>query len=617
MRLADFVLEYLRDIGVKQVFQVYGAATGDLVDAFSRVKGIDYICAIHEQGASFMAETQAKVTNHLQVAMATSGPGGLNLLDGVANCFYDSVPCLFITGQVNSKFMRKDVTQRQVGFQENDIVSMAKPITKYAEMLKSPSDIKKVLDQAVFHATSGRQGAVLIDIPIDMQKAEVDPEKLEGWRSPVLPHEVGKVKDEACKGIKELCNDLMEAKRPIILVGGGLWWANATEDVRRLGELLKIPFVRTWNAIDIATNDYPYYVGNVGTYGGEGRNFAIQNADLLITLGSRISGRLTGGHIESFARGAKKYIIDIEPGLLNREWQDVKGDVNICADAKEFIEVFGYAMRQMDIMKWPLVEWHQWLEQCREWKKKYPAVLPSYYEADYVHPYVFMKELSKQMKKGDVIVSDSGGNAVVTCQAFESKYGQRVLSSHGNSTMGYSFAGAMGLSFLPEYLKEEKGRVVCIIGDGGMQMNIQELQTMKHYGLRLKTFVLNNKKYGITTQFQQTNYGGRYLASCPQGGYSTPDFVKVAKAYGIKGVKLNAESNLSETIKTVLEMPEGCVCDVDIAEHTTYEPRIAGWTPIEDMSPLLPRKEFRENMIIEPVKGWDKVQKHDSSIGLA
>lgn len=605
MKVADYCIEFLKNIGIKQVFTVYGSATADLIDAFSRITGIQFVCPIHEQAGSFMVETQAKVTKEMQVFVATSGPGGLNTLDGIANCYYDSVPALFITGQVSSRFMKKTQGQRQIGFQENDIVSMAKPVTKYAMMLDKPEDIKYALEKCIYLANTGRKAPVLLDIPLDIMKMEVDPTKLEGYSPSEYAHPNWYIPD----AIKATVQALKESKRPVILVGGGIHWANAEEEARKLGELLKIPCIPTWNALDIFTSDYPYYVGRIGTFAGDGRNFSIQNSDLVIAVGTRISGRITGGQVKLFAREAKKIIVDIEPELLDVETQEVKGDLNICCDAKRFLTDLIEQVRSCD--NFNQKDWEVWLNKCFEWKQKYPVVLPEYYKTSYVHPYAFMRELSKECKEGDIIVSDSGGNCVVTSTCFETKWGQRLLSSNGNSTMGYSFAGAMGLCFLPEYIKEQKGRVICIIGDGGIQMNIQELQTLKHYGLRLKTFILDNHRYGITSQFIRTNYSCRYLASgigddIWKAGYSVPDFCKVAEAYGIYSVKIDNIDEIGVKIRCVLNSDQSVVCDVDCKDYGVYEPRIFGWqTPLDESTPLLSRQEYLSNLLIKPYDGWE------------
>lgn len=593
MLLADYVINYLADRGVKHVFEVYGSAIGDLVDAFTRTDRIEYVCVMHEQAGAFAAETLTKVNGSLGVCLVTSGPGGTNLLTGIANAWYDSIPNLFITGQVSTEYMRRDPATRQVGFQENDIVSMAKPITKYAVMVDDPSQIRYEFEKAVYLATHGRPGPVLIDLPINIQKAQVDPEALVGFTPP--PSDLPSA-PELTGVIDTFLQSLNEAERPVLLVGGGIWTADALEEIHELGRVLKIPSIRTWNALDIIPDDYEYFRGNVGTYGGPGRNFAIQNADLLLTIGSRISGRITGGQPDTFARAAKKFIVDIDKSNLQPELQEVKGDFNIYADAKTFTRALIERAKEHELKSF---DW--WLDKTAEWLGKYDPVRPEFYETkSIVNPYVFIRKLSSALTSKDVIVADCGGNVVVTNQAFRTQMGQRLLSSNGNSPMGYSFAGAIGAC-----VAGVEGDVICIIGDGGMTMNIQELQTLKTYDLPLKTFILNNHVYGITKAYQDTNFGGRYEASGPKG-YVAPDFVKIAKAYGIETETINNNAEIEEKIKKVLAHDGPIVCDVNIHEWMVYEPRIFGWeTPIEDMYPYLSREEFIKNLYIDPMPIWE------------
>ncbi len=594
MKLTDYILDYLADRGVRYAFVVNGAAIGDLIDAFTRTDRIQDICVMHEQAGAFAAETLTKVSGTLSVTLATSGPGGTNLLTGIANCWYDSIPNLYITGQINSAFLRSDPSIRQVGFQENDIVSMAKPITKYATMLTDPSKIKWILDKAIFEATTGRPGPVLIDLPVDLQKQDVDPEKLDGFIGSALVRDDDQTLDEK---IEFYLDSLEKSLRPVLIVGGGIWLSDSAEEARELGRVLKIPCLPTWNAIDIFASDYEYYRGRIGTYGGPGRNFAVQNSDLLLAIGSRISGRITGGMVSSFARGATKFIVDIDRANLDPKLQQVKGDTNLCCDAKVFIRALIDRARRRRLTAF---DW--WLDETREWRDKYDPVLPEYCTTrGTVNPYVFIAELAGQLKAEDVIVVDCGGNAVVTSQAFKTKTGQRLCSSNGNSPMGYSFAGAIGACFAPV-----KGQVICLIGDGGFNMNLQELQTVKNYDLPLKTFIMNNHVYGIIKAYQDTNLGGRYEAAGPQG-YIPPDFLKIVDAYGIAVETIGDHSELKDKIKSVLEHAGPIICDVNMHDHHKYEPRIFGWdTPIEDMYPYLSREEFRQNMHIDPMPGWDK-----------
>ena len=569
MKVSDYVLSYLEKVGVKNVFVVTGAAIAPMIDAFCRNDRVKYVCMVHEQAGAFASETLTKVDKSLGVNMVTSGPGGINLLTGVANCWYDSIPNLFITGQINSGFLKSDDTLRQIGFQENDIVAMSKPITKFTTIVKNANDIKWALDKAVYEATNNRPGPVLIDIPINIQKQEIEPSALKGYSPNLTP-----IKDN-CDEIMDLYLDsLNKSNRPVLLIGGGVRLAEAITEVRELGKILKIPCLPTWNALDVFDSEYEYYSGRIGTYGGPGRNFAIQNSDLLLTIGCRLSGRITGGVVKSFAREATKFIVDVDKANLTPELQEVKGDFNINCDAKIFIK----AMIEKSL-KINIKPFDSWLSTTKYWCEKYDPVLPKYLkETRIVNPYVFVDELSKQLDSDAIIVADCGGNVVVTNQALKTKFGQRLCSSNGNSPMGYSFAGAIGACYAAG-----SRQVICLIGDGGYTMNIQELQTLKNYNLPVKTFIMNNQVYGIIKAFQDTNLEGRYLASGPDG-YIPPDFIKITKAYGIETEIIQNHQELTNKINRVLKFQGPIVCDIKMENYYSYEPRIFGWHGSPDRS---------------------------------
>jgi len=397
--------------------------------------------------------------------------------------------------------------------------------------------------------------------------------------------------------VLELLADLKKSTRPVILVGGGVKNAQAIPLLQEVSKLLQVPTFPTWNALDIVTSDLETYCGRVGTYGGAGRNFAIQNSDLLISVASRISGRITGGNVSSFARNAKKIMVDIDEAQLQPQLQQVPFDVNIKSDAKLFLSI----LKELIIETGYKPQHNDWLKEAQEWKVKYDPVKPNFGSSTTViHPYRFMRQLAEQIKNDGVIVADCGGNIVIASQAFETKLGQHFITNNGNSPMGFSFAAAIGAWFAaPEKT------IVCIIGDGGFNMNIQELQTIKNYGCKIKTFIMNNHIYGITKAYQETNFQGRAEACGPKG-YSPPNFIDICNAYGIKTVSLKNPGDVEKTISEILESDESIVCDLDIDEYHTYEPRIFGWsTPIEDMYPYIDRAEFKSNMYIEPIEGWE------------
>ena len=596
IKVADFIINTLAEQGIDKMFVVYGAANGDLIDAFTRTAATEYVAVMHEQAGGFAAEAYAKVKGVPGVAIATSGPGGMNLLTAMGNCFYDSVPCVFLTGQVNSRFLRPDPSIRQIGFQETDIVAMAAPVTKYAKMILKPDDVRYELEKALWLCRQGRPGPVLLDIPLDVQKTLVDAKQLIGFEPPAAACFDIAVVDEQ---IARFIGELQKSERPVILVGGGVRLAEAQDDVRELGRRLNVPCFPTWNALDVITSDYDNYGGRVGTYGGAGRNFGIQNSDLLLSIGSRISGRITGGNVQSFARQAKKYLVEIDPALVQRKFQQVPFDVNILCDAKVFTRRL---LAALDRGSKPLPDYSAWTARVMAWKHQYDPVRPEFFaQRERVHPYAFMRRLSEKMGATDILVGDCGGNIVVSNHAFETKYGQRNLTNNGNSPMGFSFAGAMGAWFA-----DPTRQVVCTIGDGGFNMNPQELQTFVNYGVKVKTFILNNHIYGITKAYQETNFQGRAEACGPKG-YHPPDFLKIRRP-------MESRRWPSATMPRWMRRSKRC-CDSTVRwfvmwtcmSSTRYEPRIFGWkTPIEDMYPYLSREEFQSQHGHRTGRGMDE-----------
>ena len=597
MKVADYIIKYLADYGIEDVFLVYGAANGDLVDAFTRNDKIRYIAVMHEQGGGFAAEGHAKISGKIGVAMATSGPGGMNFVTPIGNCFYDSVPCLFITGQINSKFMRPDESIRQIGFQETDIISVVKPMTKYAKTIMNPLDVKYELEKAIHMATEGRPGPVLLDIPIDVQKSDVD-------ENSMLGYDVGLKTmydtDAITKQVDRYIEDLKNSERPCLMIGGGVRLSGAVDELLELGRYLKIPMFPTWNALDIVSSDYEYYGGRIGTYGGAGRNFGVQNSDLLLAIGSRISGRITGGNVHSFAREAKKYMVDVDKAGLQKKLQQVPFDECIYSDAKLFINIL---MERLERGHLPL--FNKWTDKVMGWKVKYDTVTEDMFKPrQYPHPYAFIRILSEEMSSNDIFVADCGGNIVVSNHAFETKIGQRYFTNNGNSPMGFSVAGAMGAAITADTSQN----VVCVIGDGGFNMNIQELQTIVNYNIPVKIIIMNNNIYGITKAFQETNFEGRSEA-CGPVGYSPPNFVDIVKAYKIPTMVVDDGSDYDKVrnqIKDFLNHEGPIVMDLNCHEYHHYEPKIIGWeTPIEDMYPYLDEEEFKENMYIKPLESKD------------
>lgn len=571
MRVADYILKRLHSFDVDHVFGVFGAANGVLVDAFND-SPVKYVAMQHEQQAGFAAEGYAKARHSASfgVALATSGPGGQNFATPIANCYYDSVPVLFITGNVNTPFGKLPGSGlRQRGFQEDDPVERFFKICKFAMKVTKPEDIGWALTTAIAAMLSGRHGPALLDIPVDVQKAEIDEDKLE--LEVVRPPEM--VRGAFLQAWADrVAKALSEAERPALVVGGGARRTRIAPFSRTLG----IPVFPTWNALDLVGIDNPYYGGRIGTYGGAGFNAAIQRSDFVLFLGTRLSGRVTGGVPESFAPSARKFALDIDLSVCSEF--PVPCDV-FCGDTALGLTALIYAISKL---KKP--DWGAWLTHVKALRLKRDPVKPEYWSAPYAHPYVFARLLGQHLKGGDVVVGDCGGNIVTLNQAMEFPDGIRYFTNNGNSPMGFSPSGAVGAA-VRGLANPHGGRTICVTGDGGLMLNLSILETIKHYGLPVKLFVINNGIYGITAQYQRTNF--QRLLGCGEGtdpGYSTPDFAGIASAFGLRFLRMETVDSIRTTIEEALNSPGPVIAEVVCPGFSSYLPRIRGGAcPIDDM----------------------------------
>ena len=579
MKLSQYVLDFLVKQGIGHVFLITGGAIAFQVDAFHGRKDIEYVYTAHEQAAAMMAESYARHKG-LGCAMATSGPGATNLITGICCAWFDSIPTLYITGQVSPQDSKGDSKVRQMGFQETDIVSMVRPITKYAKLLAKPNDIGYELEKAVCIAKSGRPGPVLIDIPMDYQKAEIG--KQRKYTSFRIDHNSFIHNKAHDKFLNQIVTDLENAERPVLIAGGGIKRSGAEKWAHSIATKLQIPVVSSWSAYDVFERRHPLYRGAFGVYGERGANFTVQNADFILSVGSRLDTRQTGTP-KLFAREARVTMIDIDKSELMKN-KGFKPYRILQADAATFLsELDAKITRQLFVP--------EWVKKSKDWCRKYPIVDPKWYEEKtYVNSYVFMRELSKLAPSNSVIIPDDGGHLTWAMQAWEVKKGQSMYSAFGNSPMGYSFPAAIGASFAT------KRPIICIGGDGSFQINIQELTTLKHYQPNVKIFILDNQGYGIIKQFQGLYLGGRETATNPP----IPDFVQIARAYGIAVEMVNDNSQLYR-IEPFLKYRGPAVCVVNIKPDQKLIPKVEYGKPIEDLSPLLPRDEFVKNMIVKTV----------------
>jgi len=593
MLLGDYVLKFLLSKKIERIFLITGGAIAFVVDAFSRNKNIKYTCVAHEQSAAMMADAYYRVKKRLSATMVTSGPGAQNLLTGIACSWFDSIPSIHITGQVNtrelSSFSKTTKKVRQVGFQETDIVSIVKPITKFAYQLKKASKIKYILEKAFYKATSGRPGPVLIDIPMDLQRVKINPVKLKKF--------IVFRKKKKKLFVKKICQLLEKSSRPIIILGGGIKYSNSEKIVKKFLKKIQIPIVTTWSGFGLVSSKNKLYIGNVGVYGSRCANFAVQNSDLIINLGSRLDTRVTGGVPRTFGRKSKIISVDIDKFELNKK-RGLNNFLKVNVDLNYFLKNF---FKKSKKFKFRCSE--KWFKQCVSWKKNYSNYNITYAKQKIrVNPYFFIKELSNILTKSDIIIADDGGHLTWTMQAFEIKEDQKLFSAFGNSPMGYALPAAIGACFA-----NNKKRVVCIDGDGSIQINIQELQTLSFNRLPIKIFVINNDGYGIIKQFQELYMKKRYEASTPRKGVSNPDFAKIASAYKLNYTKITNHKNLKEKIKKVIESKVAEFVEVFVENNQKIIPKLEFGRPIEDLSPLLDRKELERNMFVSTQKSFIKI----------
>ena len=585
MNLSDYVLNFIEKKKVKEVFLITGGAISFMVDAFSRNNKIKYISVAHEQAAAMMADSYSRLGPNFSCTMVTSGPGATNLITGIACSYFDSVPSLHICGQVNTyeqqdgHISTKNV--RQIGFQETDIVNISKPITKFSYKIKSASEIRFILEKAYHIATSGRPGPVLIDIPMDLQRVKINPKKLKSYKPKTVKKKIN-YKSLILK-IKKL---LKKSKKPVIILGGGIKYGKAEIQLKKFLKRFSIPVVTTWSGVDLIDYNDANYIGNVGVYGSRAANFTVQNSDLILCLGTRLDTRVTGGVPKSFARKAKKIVVDIDKNELGKK-RGLKIDLKVETDIKIFFHEFLKYNRKNLYKK-------EWLSKCNKWKLNYPLILKEFYnEKKFVNPYVFINELSKILNSKDVIIADDGGHLTWTIQAFKVKIGQKLFSAFGNSPMGYALPASIGASVV------KKSRIICIDGDGSIQINLQELHTINKLNLPIKIFILNNDGYGIIKQFQELYLEKRFEASGK--GVSNPDFKKISNAFNINYNLIKNHTDLKKLNKIIKsKKPE--IIEVKIRSNQKIIPKLQFGNPIEDLSPLISRKEFYNNMEISLVK---------------
>lgn len=570
MTVSDYIVEYLISKDITDIFGYPGGMVTHFMDSLSKNSNrINSHLAYHEQGAAFAACGYAQVSGKVGVAYATSGPGATNLITGICNAYFDSVPTLFITGQVNTFESKNDKNVRQCGFQETDIVSIVKPVTKYAAKIEKAEDIKYQLDYAFHIASSGRKGPVLLDIPMNIFRAEIDAVNLAGYTPPV---------ENCCFEYSEQLGKLLrQSKKPLILLGNGIKSSCTVDEIYKVVEKLKIPVISTMIAVDVAAG-YKYNYGFIGAYGNRTANFLASKCDLIISVGARLDVRQVGAKRDNFAPKAKIIRVDIDPGELSYGVHE--DEMHICTDIKYFVKA---------LSKIVAGDYSEWINLCESIKDKLDGI-------DDKRPNRLVKELGSLIPENAVITTDVGQNQVWVAQSLKLKNGQRILFSGGHGAMGYSLPAAVGAC-----IASSKKPTVCFSGDGGIQMNIQELMAVSSERLPIKIILLNNYALGMIRHFQEMYFDKNYTQTTLSGGYSVPDFGAIANAYGIKYICCESEEDIYSIDKMIFESGEPVFIEVKIKEDTYVFPKLEFGKPNQDQEPLLERKLYEEinNMDIE------------------
>ena len=563
-----------------------------LDDAFTHQEGLKCVFNHHEQACAIAAEAYMRYCGKLPLVCVTSGPGGTNALTGVLGAWLDSVPMFVVSGQVKrvTTIHATDAKVRQIGDQEFNIVDCVAPMTKYAVFVDDENSIAYHLEKAYDLCKRGRGGPVWLDIPLDVQAAVIQTEELRHYSSEEeYPQDIRYEE----RYTKQIIEKITNAKRPVILAGTGIRLGGARELFLKVIDRLQIPVVTAWNAHDVIWDAHPLYAGRPGTIGTRGGNFIVQNSDLFISLGCRMNIRQISYNYDDFAKDAYKIIVDIDAEELKKH--TVHPDLAIHADVKDVLQSLldsGYTSTS---------EIHRkWLAWCRKTDKRYPAVLPAYYERKSpVNPYVFMKELFERLDDEETVVTGNGSACVISFQAAVIKKGTRLFTNSGCATMGYGLPAALGVSFA------KKGkRVVCLDGDGSIQMNLQELQTIVYNNANVKIFVLNNDGYHSMRQTQKNLFHGELAGVSKENGISFPDMEKIAYAYGIPYVRICDTQSIAKQALLTMESPGPAICEVILDKEQFFEPKLSSKVmpdgkivspAIDDLSPFLSREEYLEN----------------------
>jgi len=593
LKLSDYVANRLAEAGVRSVFGVSGGASLHLLHSVSEHPKIEIFCPHHEQAAAMAADGYARSTGGIGVTVATSGPGATNLVTGICGAFYDSVPMLCLTGQVSTFRSVGSTGARQIGFQETPIVDMCRQVTKYAVMLQDPEDIAFELDKCLHFAITGRAGPTLLDIPDNFQRAIIEPDKLKRWNpveqgnNNVSKWQSGILPSQIQRALKQL----NAAERPVVIAGWGIHLSQCEKEFYQFINKFKVPVVMTWAAADLLSADDQFYIGTFGTHGQRHANFAVQNADLILSLGSRLDTKSTGTPVNSFAREAKKIMVDVDAKEIKKfEYFELSLSLGIHCDLKDFFKIVARSDEAGKTRP-------DWFKQIAFWKSEFDS-FDTMLRANSggINPYLIIDKLFRDAPSETQFFLDTGSTLAWSMQAFQPDASKRIFHDFNNTAMGWALPACFGA-----WSCDKSKTYFCLSGDGSLMMNIQELATIQFHKMPLKLFVINNGGYAMIRQTQEQWLGSKYVASNEGTDLGFPSFEYLAAAFGFKYLRIQSIEDMDRNMAEIAGKDEACFVEIMIPNDARVIPQVKFGRPNEDMEPLLPRDIFERSMIVEPV----------------
>lgn len=603
-KVSDFIAEFLAKKDIRVVFGIIGSGNAHIYDSISALGYTEIVCVHHEQAAVMAMGTYFRTSGRLSACLATTGAGSTNTITGVVSCWMDSVPGLIISGNENSKFTRSENPLRIWGIQGYDSSKMVSEVTKYSQRLMDPNAIAYELEKAYFLSLSGRPGPSWLDVPMNVQSAFVESDELLNI-SASIPASTDQQKMpqllDSKEGVKATLDLLTTSKRPVFWLGHGIRLSGAVDKIKSVIEKIGAPTLVSWAGIDMIDSDHPLVFGRAGIYGQRHSNFVLQNADLVVAIGTRLAIPQVGYDLSELARAAKFAVVDIDPAEAIKHGERIS--VPICSDAKLFLTELDSSLSELDKRFKPLPSFVDWVKTCTHYRNEFPVIGPEHQDKDgFINSYAFMERLNHYFKSDQIVTTDMGTALLSGHQVLKFSGEQRLMTSTGLGEMGFGLPAAIGASFA-----REQGEVLCLNCDGGMMMNLQELQTIAHYRLPIKIFIFNNDGYLMIKHTQKALFKGRYSGTDKKSGVTCPDYKKVAATFGFPSYQIRTWDDVESIVPKVQAEKGPVICEVFMHPEQLLVPKLAlaiqkdgtiVSPPLEDLSPFISRSKLREMMMI-------------------